>query len=279
MFHFRMVESSGSPMSSQLRLLAKPTHDSVFRKVFKYKECLISLLNSIYYPEATDDHIADIVFCPDVNPGVTVGNTRSTVIDVHCTTQTGSHIFVEVQLCAMAIDAMLEYFQLYSAQLLLDMWKNLPRKNYSIPSSYSRKDYSKLEPLHCLVIVDFKNEEFENTFQSDSGVHTFQMVHCHSNQLVSDFLQDYKYIYLPKIRELSLDTSVRSEWFAFLTKEEGDEVDLDHVVDANVRLAYRVASGIRDEEIRKDGQFEADPVAIKQEGKQEGMLECAKRID
>ena len=270
MFHFRMSASSpqGSPTATSLRL-HKTTHDSVFRKVFKEKDCLMSFLNSIYYPDSND--ITDIEYCSEVTPGV---NVRSTTIDIHCKTQNGSHVFVEVQLCAMPTDALFKRFQLYSAQILVEMWKNLP----TIRSAYRR--YSDIQPLHCLVIVDFPNAEFENGFQSDSGVHKFQMFHVPSNQPMSNlhFLQDYTYIYLPKIRQLSLDNSLRSEWFAFLTTDDGAAVDIDGVVDGNVKHAYLVASGIHDAAIENDRRFEADLITIREDGVLQERLQCAKRM-
>ena len=127
--------------------------------------------------------------CSEVTPGVYVHNTKSTTIDIHCETQNGSHFFVEVQLCAMPTDAMFKRFELYSAQLLVEMWKNLP----TVRHGYRR--YSELQPLHCLVIVDFKITVFENELLSESGVHKFQTFHVPSMKPMSNlhFLQDYTY--------------------------------------------------------------------------------------
>jgi hypothetical protein len=77
---------------------------------------------------------------------------------------------------------------------------------------------------------------------------------------------------LPKIRELQLDTaSLRSEWLVFLTKTEGDEIDLQVVNDDNVKRAYQIASGVCDAEIQHDEVLFADLDAIQQEGIQQGM--------
>ena len=55
--------------------------------------------------------------------------------------------------------------------------------------------YSCLEPLHCLVILDFKNGLFDDQFQSDNGIHKFQMVHLPSMSN-SHFVQYYTFVYL-----------------------------------------------------------------------------------
>ena len=260
MFHFRMSTLPSPPQPTAILRLNKTTHDSVFRKVFKEKNCLMSLLNSIYYSDNDDDSITNIQYCSEVTPGVDVHNTKSTTIDIHCETQNGSHFFVEVQLCAMPTDAMFKRFELYSAQLLVDMWRNLP----TVRHGYRR--YSELQPLHCLVIIDFKITVFENELLSESGVHKFQTFHVPSMKPMSNlhFLQDYTYIYLPKIRELSLheDESLRSKWFAFLTTGDGVSVNIDEVNDEDVKHAYRVASGVHDAAIEDDCRHEADMSAM-----------------
>ena len=47
------------------------------------------------------------------------------------------------------------------------------------------KIYSGLQPVHCLVILDFKNDLFD-ALQSDNGIHQFRMVHFPSNEPMSD---------------------------------------------------------------------------------------------
>lgn len=263
-----------------LRII-KPTRDFMFKRVFrKHPECLISLLNSIYHLEE-NEQIQKLDFLSEVTAGEDAFNSRSTIIDIHCITQNDVHILIEVQLCSSKSVEMLHRFQLYSAQILVDQWKT--KCQY----------YSQLLPVRCLVFVNFTTDLFVSTFQSDSGVYTFQMALNGkvTNESQSHFLQDYTYVYIPRIKETlaNMEDTLLSKWFTFLAQEDNCEVHLDGVTDQNIKLAYLVASDRSTEVMQMydaDRRSEADYLAVinferskgKEEGREEGRIDCAKRM-
>eukprot|EP00731_Ephydatia_muelleri_P007945 Em0004g283a len=86
-----------------------------------------------------------------------------------------------------------------------------------------------------------------------------------------------------------MEDTLLSKWFTFLAQEDNCEVHLDGVTDQNIKLAYLVASDRSTEVMQMydaDRRSEADYLAVinferskgKEEGREEGRIDCAKRM-
>ena len=288
--------------------MLSPVRDLIFKKIFKINiACTIDMLNSLLGLHdgngITDLTVADNEYLGDND------NTNSTVLDLHCILSNDTHIIVEVCRYTMRGNSFLNRIQIYSSEVFLDTWKK------SRTTIRGDRYLHGIYPVTTIVLVDFRYDFLEQ-FRSPNGIHHFGMCHVESRNFSTQFLQEYIFVDLSRVRScLSIedDRNMYEDnlkgWLMLLTCKDEEIVQVQQlgggvisltIRDTNItttttqtaalKNAFVIASQLNEDErqqlrIEDDRRATLDSVINRvsfeegiERGKQEERLHLAKRL-
>jgi len=122
-----------------------PRTDFGFKRLFGDKELMIDFLNSVL---DIKDSIVDLEYRNTVRTG-TSKDDRTIIFDLYCTTGTGEHVIVEMQI--MQHENYMDRVVYYASRLIQQLGKKSKEWDYELP------------PVFSVNIVDFKLDKERQT--------------------------------------------------------------------------------------------------------------------